>query len=126
MGSVNVVRLLSIMLVWVAYTDLPERTYENHHQTIALYFANPIPSWVRDVDAFTHRPGCDAEMNVQQLREWAKVRARVTLQSGNNLNIDEMIDAIIDAAVKAAVVEIIQNYQVDVPNTGYFGVIVKK
>jgi hypothetical protein len=64
-------------------------------------------------------------LNVQQLREIAKVRARVTLQSGNNIDIDEMIDAIIDVAVKAAVVEIIEHYQVDVWGTQYFGVIVK-
>ena len=67
-------------------------------------------------------------MNAQQLRQDAKAFARMTLLLPSIIkgkDVDDFVDAIIDAAVKAAVAEITEHYQVDIPNTGYFGVIVK-
>jgi len=67
-------------------------------------------------------------MYAQELRQLAKVYARKTFPHPMfyGTDTDELIDAIIDAAVKAAVVEIVERHQVDVPNTGYFGIIVKR
>ena len=55
------------------------------------------------------------------LRQKAKKLFR-KLPELRKADIDELIDAIIDAAVA----EIRDGHMVDVPNTGYYGVIVKK
>lgn len=67
-------------------------------------------------------------MNAQELRQNAKAFARMTLLVPSVIkgkDVDDFVDSIIDAAVKAAVAEITEHYQVDVPNTSYFGIIVK-
>lgn len=60
-------------------------------------------------------------MTSEEMRERAKGILR-NLIPGSELDIDNLIDLIVEAAVA----EIKEKYQVDVPNTGYFGVIVKK
>ena len=74
-------------------------------------------------------------MNAQELRAKAKtiLTSMMFATGGIDGNSDvisvivlQRVDDFIDCLIAAAVAEIVEGYQVDVPNTGYFGVIVKQ
>ena len=70
-------------------------------------------------------------MNADQLRQKAKeilngmLLPNIPTHDGISIGLSG-VDEFVDLLVDAAVAEIRENHQVDVPNTGYYGVIVKK
>jgi len=63
------------------------------------------------------------KMNAEQLRTKAKEQF---LKALPGLLRPKDVDSLVDLLIAAAVAEIVENHRVDVPNTGYFGLIEKR